>query len=92
MNGKRFDLKHVLLLFFLFQRGLGTGLTRSCDNFISNIGMELNLYEYRYRSFSNYLYFLGWDKSRQRYSKTANVCDYVGDVYNLFLDLFLTTI
>jgi hypothetical protein len=40
-----------------------------------------------------YLYFLGGTKAVNVTQKTANVCDYVGDVYNLFLILrFLPTI
>jgi Na+/proline symporter len=88
MNGKRFDLKHVLLLFFLFQRGLGTGLTIYAPAIILSAILGWNL------TYMNIVIgvlviiytFSGGTKAVNVTQKTANVCDYVGDVYNLFLD------
>ncbi len=90
---KRFDLKtrSLAALLFLFQRGLGTGLTIYAPAIILSalLGWNLTIYEYYYWCFGNHIYFFWWNKSGKRNPKTANVCDHVGNDYYFFSDFTL---
>jgi hypothetical protein len=68
---QRFDLKtrSLAAILFLFQRGLGTGLTiYTCYYFVGNFRMEPHLYEYRYWC-SGYILHILRNKSSKRNAK-----------------------
>jgi solute:Na+ symporter, SSS family len=78
---QRFDLKtrSLAAILFLFQRGLGTGLTIYAPAIILSTLLG-------YWCFGYYLHFCWRNKSCKCDSKTSNVCNNVWNVYYFFLD------